>query len=105
MQMKETQVRSPGWEYALEEGMATHPSILAWRIPWTDEPGRLQSMGLQRVGHNWNDLAHIYLFLAVLGLSRCEGLFSLDGVIRGYSPVAVWRLLIPVASLVVEQGL
>ena len=37
---------------SLEEGMATHSSILAWRIPWTEEPGRLQSMGLQRVGHN-----------------------------------------------------
>ena len=41
-----------GWEDALEEGMATHSSILAWRIPWTEEPGRLQSMGLQRVGHD-----------------------------------------------------
>ena len=41
-----------GQEDALEEGMATHSSILAWRIPWTEEPGRLQSMGLQRVGHD-----------------------------------------------------
>ena len=39
----------PGGEDALEEGMATHSSILAWNIPWTEEPGRLQSMGLQRV--------------------------------------------------------
>ena len=38
---------------ALEEGMATHSSILAWRIPWTEEPGGLQPMGLQRVGHDW----------------------------------------------------
>ena len=43
----------PGWEDPLEKGMATHPSILAWRIPWTEEPGGLQSMGLQRVGHDW----------------------------------------------------
>ena len=42
----------PGWEYALEEGMAIHSSILAWTIPWTEEPGRLQSMGSQRVGHD-----------------------------------------------------
>ena len=42
-----------GWEDPLEEGMATHSSILAWRIPWTEEPGRLHSMGSQRVGHNW----------------------------------------------------
>ena len=44
-------VRSLGWEYPLEEGMATHSSILAWRIPWIEEPGGLQSMGLQRDGH------------------------------------------------------
>ena len=42
-----------GWEDLLEEEMATHPSILAWRIPWTEEPGGLQPMGLQRVGHYW----------------------------------------------------
>ena len=46
------QVQSLGWEDPLEEGMATHSSILAWRIPWAEEPGRLQSMGLQRVGHD-----------------------------------------------------
>ena len=50
--MRETWVRSLGWEDPLEEGMATHSSILAWRIPWTEEPGALQSMGLQRVGHD-----------------------------------------------------
>ena len=49
---KETQVQSLGQEDPLEEGMATHSSILAWRIPWTEEPGGLQSMGLQRVTHN-----------------------------------------------------
>ena len=48
----ETQIRSPGWEDALEEGMATHSSILDWRIPWAEEPGGLQSTGLQRVGHH-----------------------------------------------------
>ena len=41
-----------GWEDPLEKVMATHSSILAWRIPWTEEPGGLQSMGLQRVGHD-----------------------------------------------------
>ena len=45
-------VHFPGGEDPLEEGMATHSSILAWRIPWTEEPSRLQSMGLQRVGHD-----------------------------------------------------
>ena len=46
--MQETWVRSLGWEDPLEEGMATHSSILAWKIPWIEEPGGLQSMGLQR---------------------------------------------------------
>ena len=50
---RETWVLSLGQEAPLEKEMATHSSILAWRIPWTEEPGRLQSMGLQRVGHNW----------------------------------------------------
>ena len=50
--MQETWVQSLGWEDPLEKEKATHSSILAWRIPWTEEPGRLQSMGLQRVGHN-----------------------------------------------------
>ena len=49
--MQETWFRSLGWEDPLEKGMATHSSILAWRIPWTEEPGRLQSMGSQRVRH------------------------------------------------------
>ena len=50
--MGETRVRSLGWEDTLEKGMATHPSILGWRIIGTEEPGRLQSMGLKRVGHS-----------------------------------------------------
>ena len=51
--MQETWVRSLGWEDPLEKEMATHSSTLAWRIPWTEDPGRLQSMGSQRVGHDW----------------------------------------------------
>ena len=50
--MRETRVRSLGREDPLEKEMATHSCTLAWRIPWMEEPGRLQSMGLQRVGHN-----------------------------------------------------
>ena len=49
----ETWVQSLGQEDTLEKGIATHSSILAWRIPWTEEPGRLQSMESQRVGHDW----------------------------------------------------
>ena len=51
-EMQETQIQSLGREDPLEEGMATLSSILAWRIPRTEEPGGLQSIGLQRVGHN-----------------------------------------------------
>ena len=50
--MQETEVQSLGWEDPLEKGMATHSSILAWRIPWTEEPGELQSMGSQSVRHD-----------------------------------------------------
>ena len=49
----ETWAQSLDWEDSLEKGKGTHSSILAWRIPWTEEPGGLQSKGLQRVGHNW----------------------------------------------------
>ena len=51
--MQETRVWSLGWEDPLEKEMAAHSSILAWKIPWTMEPGRLPSMGSQRVGHDW----------------------------------------------------
>ena len=50
--MRETQVRSLGWEDPLEKEMATHSSTLAWKIPWREEPGRLQSMGSQRVRYD-----------------------------------------------------
>ena len=50
--MQETQVQSPCWEDPLEKGMAIHSSILACKIPWTEEPGRLQFKGSQRVGHD-----------------------------------------------------
>ena len=50
--MRETRVQFLGWEDLLEKEMATHPSILAWKIPWMEEPGRLQSMGSQRIRHD-----------------------------------------------------
>ena len=52
-----------GWEDPLEKGMATYSSILAWRIPWTEKPGRLQSTGSQRVRHDWSDWVHLHVFL------------------------------------------
>ena len=64
--MQETQVPSLGPEDPLEEDVATHSSILAWRIPRTKEPGGLQSIESQRVGHNWSDLAHMHARIPVL---------------------------------------
>ena len=61
--MQDTQVRSLGQEDPLEKEMATHSSILAWEIPWTEEPGGLQSMGSQRVRHNSNDFARLHTCL------------------------------------------
>ena len=55
--MQETWVWSLGWKDVLEKGMATHSNILAWKIPWKEESGRLQSMESRRIGHSWNNLA------------------------------------------------
>ena len=55
MQRQETQVRSLGWEDPLGKGMTTHSSTLAWRMPWTEKPGGLQSMGLQKSGTQLRD--------------------------------------------------
>ena len=59
--MRETQVQSLGWIDPLEKEIATHSSILAWKIPWMEEPGRLQSMGSQRVGHDWATSLSLYV--------------------------------------------
>ena len=56
--MWETKVQLLSWEDILEKGMATHSSVLTWRIPWTEEPGRPQFMGSQRVAHNWVTNTH-----------------------------------------------
>ena len=61
--MQKTQemwIQSLGQEDPLEKGIATHSSILAWRIPWTEEPGGLQSMGSHRVGHDWSNWARMH---------------------------------------------
>ena len=103
--MRETQVRSLGWEDPLEKEMATHSSTLAWKIPWTEEPGRLQSMGSQRVRHNWaTSLVHwISQFSSVQSLSclshcqprglqhaRLPCLSPTPGVYSNSSPSSRW---------------
>ena len=62
--MQETRVQSLGQEDPLEKGMAIHSSILAWRIPWTEMPGGLQSVGSQRVGHNWVTNTHTCMWIS-----------------------------------------
>ena len=68
--MQEMLVQSLGQEDPLEEEMATHSSILAWRIPWTEEPGGLQSMGSQRVRHDWATNTHTVLSQVVPSLKQ-----------------------------------
>ena len=65
-------VQSLDWEDALEKEMATQSSILAWKIPWTEEPGGLQSMGLQRVRHNWYLFICVDLFFQVVVQKVCH---------------------------------
>ena len=60
---EETWIRFLGWEDPQEKKMASHFSILAWRIPWTGEPGGLQSIGLHRVRHDFNDSMHVYVYM------------------------------------------
>ena len=73
--MLETQVQSLGWEDPLEKEIAPYSSTLAWRIPWTEEPGRLQSVGSQRVWHNWATSLSLYT-LTVLQYILLEGYTS-----------------------------
>ena len=71
-------VQSLGQEDPLEKGMATHSGILAWRIPWTEESGRLQSTGSHRVRHNWSDLAQL------LSLNYCTEMSGIDVIFFKY---------------------
>ena len=83
-EMQETPVRSLGQEDPLEEGMATHSTILAWRIPWTEEPGGLRYMGSQRIRHDCSEHActvHNYLgkfLLAIIQKSDCRNIYCID---------------------------
>ena len=72
-EMQETWVQSLVWEDPLEKAIATHSSILAWKIPWMEEPGRLQFMGPQRVGHDWT--TSLSLSSPVLRILNVMGLF------------------------------
>ena len=87
--MWETGVQSLGWEDVLEKEMATHSSILAWKIPWMEEPGRLQSMGSQRVGHDWE--TSLSLFTYAVSLSKSP---STVQVLSSWKSALCWVLLL-----------
>ena len=72
--MQETPVRSLGWEDPLEKEIETHSSTLAWRIPWREEPGRLQSMGSRRVRHDFSFTSNLHLGTFALGGASGENL-------------------------------
>ena len=74
---QETQVLSLGQEDPLEKGMATHSSILAWKFPWTEELGKLLSMGSQRVRHNWVTNAHYFHLILVQLMIELKKFFSI----------------------------
>ena len=76
-EMQETLVWSLGQETPMEEGMATHSSILTWRIPWTEEPGRLQFIGLRRMRHDWSNSACIHAIYTQLTIEQLR--FELYG--------------------------
>ena len=94
--MQEIWVQSLGWEVPLEKGMVTHSSILAWKIPWIEEPGKLQSMGLQRVRHDW--ATNTFTFIPeAWGLTwgpweghREEGLWAFTCVVVGREKMQGW---------------
>ena len=80
--MRETWVWSLGWEDVLEKEVATHSSTLAWKILWTEEPGRLQSMGSQRVGHDWvTSLSLSYVYAILLPLC-CGNIYPFSDLRR-----------------------
>ena len=75
--MQETRVQSLSLEDTLEKGMAIHSRILAWKIPWTEEPGRLLSMGLKRVGHDFNNSSK-YIIIWVTAVYNINDYYNGD---------------------------
>ena len=91
LQCRKTRVRSLGGDSPLEKRMATHSSILAWRIPWTEEPGGLLSMGSQRVRHDWATNAFTFIGPSSSGPRTGQGWWSVPGAVKQYAER--WRPL------------
>ena len=91
--VQETRVRSFGWEDPLEKEMATHSSILAWKIPWTEETGGLQSTGSKRVGHDWTTNTHTKHF----SKKRKTGKMLI--IVKDRGRVGSWGFIIPLFRL------
>ena len=93
--IQETWVQSLGWEDPLKKGMATHSSILAWRIPWTEEPDRLQFMGSQRVRHDWAtftfDINTCMVPVKIVN-NGCSGMGVFWGVVKMSRSWLWWQL-------------
>ena len=88
--MRETWVRALGWEDPLEKEMATHSSILAWKIPWTEVPGRLQFMGLQRVAHDWATSLSLSTLLCLENSFSCMTLLTCQ--VPGETVLSPWEV-------------
>ena len=101
--MQETRVRSLGQENPLEKGMETHSSILAWGIPWTEEPGGLQSMGSQKVGHDWVTNFHFhFVFQWTQGETSSEdrlACFLGSGMVASSIPMKILQIFQQSAAL------
>ena len=86
-EMEETRVQSLGWEDPLEEGMATHSSIPAWRIPWTEEPGGLQSTGSQRVAQLKRLSTHTHILMVILFYLNSAHFHILEIILKQISKI------------------
>ena len=100
-EVQETWVWSLYWDDPLEKGMATHSSILAWRIPWTEEPGRVHSMGSQRVGHSWGTNTQTHTHRHTHSMQGLSG----TPICQPYTPRALPRLLTSPAGYFNEASL
>ena len=103
--MQETRVQFLGWEDPLEKEMAIHSNTLAWKIPWTEEPDRLQSMWSQRVRHNWMTSLSLYQFdLIQVRWNQHKISQSLFPIHKFWITLSFLFIYLPLQSLYVNKG-